>query len=90
MRLAYYNRANCKANMDDYGAGISDMDDAIKIEPKNASFYKQRGNFHYQLTDRKKPASIGARQLNMVMRKRVSRLISTASNLNHRFYHFPF
>ena len=43
--------ANCKAEMDDIGAGISDLDDAIRIEPKNASYYKLRGNFYYQLNE---------------------------------------
>ena len=52
--VAYYNRATCKSQMDDFGAGISDMDEAIRIEPKNATYYKQRGNFYYQLKDNTK------------------------------------
>ena len=30
------------------------MDEAIRIEPKNATYYKQRGNFYYQLKDNNK------------------------------------
>jgi hypothetical protein len=30
------------------------MDEAIRIEPKNASFYKQRGNFYYQMQQKDK------------------------------------
>jgi len=30
------------------------MDEAIRIEPKNAMYYKQRGNFYYQLKDNTK------------------------------------
>ena len=52
--LAYYNRATCKAELDDYGAGVSDMDEAIRLDAKNASFYKQRGNFYYQLKEKEK------------------------------------
>src|SRR5690606_32156287 len=52
--VAYYNRANCRAGLDDHGAGISDLDEAIKLEPKNASYYKQRGNFYYQIQQRDK------------------------------------
>ena len=52
--LAYYNRATCKSQLDDIGAGVSDMDEAIRIEPKNAMYYKQRGNFYYQLKENAK------------------------------------
>ncbi|MFN8886722.1 MAG: hypothetical protein ACK5WF_04620, partial [Cyclobacteriaceae bacterium] len=46
---AYYGRANCKAELGDIGAGIADLDEAILINPKEVSYVKQRGNFHYQL-----------------------------------------
>ena len=52
--MAYYNRANCRAELGDPGAGISDLDEAIRIEPKNASYYKQRGNFYYQIEQKDK------------------------------------
>jgi tetratricopeptide (TPR) repeat protein len=52
--LAYYNRANCRAALNDYGAGISDMDDAIRCEPKNAMYYKQRGNLYYHEQNKEK------------------------------------
>ena len=52
--LGYYNRATCKSQLDDYGAGVSDMDEAIRIDAKNASYYKQRGNFYYQLKEKEK------------------------------------
>jgi hypothetical protein len=40
--------------MDDFGAAIADMDEAIELDGKNAAYYKQRGNFHYQLKDKDK------------------------------------
>jgi hypothetical protein len=30
------------------------MDEAIRIDAKNASYYKQRGNFYYQLKEKDK------------------------------------
>lgn len=52
--VAYYNRANCKAELGDPGAAISDLDEAIRVEPKNASYYKMRGNLYYQLQQKDK------------------------------------
>jgi len=40
--------------MDDFGAALADMDDAIELDGKKASYFKQRGNFHYQLKDKDK------------------------------------
>jgi tetratricopeptide (TPR) repeat protein len=51
---AYYNRATCKSELDDFGAGVSDMDEAIRVDSKNAAYYKQRGNFYYQLKNKEK------------------------------------
>ena len=30
------------------------MDEAIRVDSKNASYYKLRGNYYYQINDREK------------------------------------
>ncbi len=51
---ALYNRASCKAYLGDFGAAVSDMDEAIRLDPRNAAYYKQRGNFYYRLNQKDK------------------------------------
>ncbi len=57
MQRSFAGRANCKAAMDDFGSAIASMDDAIELDGKNAAYFKQRGNFNYQLKNKERACS---------------------------------
>ena len=48
---AYYNRGNARAAKGDSGAAISDYDEALKLEPKNARALSNRGTAHSEKGD---------------------------------------
>jgi lipoprotein NlpI len=42
--VAFYNRGNAHVLKGDHDKAIADFDEALKLEPKNASIYNNRGN----------------------------------------------
>ena len=44
--VAFYNRGNAYVLKGDHDKAIADFDEALKLEPKNASIYNNRGNAH--------------------------------------------
>jgi lipoprotein NlpI len=42
--VAFYNRGNAYVQKGDHDQAIADFDEALKLEPKNASIYNNRGN----------------------------------------------
>jgi len=42
--IAFYNRGNAYVQKGDHDKGIADFDEALKLDPKNASIYNNRGN----------------------------------------------
>ncbi|MBD2200312.1 tetratricopeptide repeat protein [Calothrix anomala FACHB-343] len=49
--LAYYNRAQARADLGDYEGTIADYTQAIKINPNYVDAYYSRGNAHFDLGD---------------------------------------
>ena len=48
---AYYNRGNAHSAKGDFAAAIADYDEAIKLDPKNASALTNRGTAHSEKGD---------------------------------------
>jgi lipoprotein NlpI len=48
---AYYNRGNARSAKGDVAAAIADYDEAIKLDPKNASALTNRGTSHIEKGD---------------------------------------
>ena len=46
---AYYDLANTKMAVGDFGGGLGPINKAIELKPDNASYYKMKGNIQFRM-----------------------------------------